>query len=41
MVCSLTLGKEKYKDVQPQVEALIMESEKLRTEMAGPHPEGH
>ena len=33
MVCSLTLGKEKYKDVQPQVEALIMESEKLRTEM--------
>jgi formiminotetrahydrofolate cyclodeaminase len=33
MVCSLTLGKEKYKDVQPQVEALIKESEKLRTEM--------
>jgi formiminotetrahydrofolate cyclodeaminase len=33
MVCSLTLGKEKYKDVQPQVEALIRESEKLRAEM--------
>jgi len=33
MVCSLTLGKEKYKDVQPQVEALIKESEKLRAEM--------
>jgi len=33
MVCSLTLGKEKYKDVQPQVEALIKESEELRVEM--------
>ncbi|MEK6743158.1 MAG: cyclodeaminase/cyclohydrolase family protein [Nitrospirota bacterium] len=33
MVCSLTLGKEKYKDVQLQVEALIKESEKLRIEM--------
>jgi len=33
MVCSLTLGKEKYKEVQPQVEALIKESEKLRNEM--------
>lgn len=33
MVCSLTLGKEKYKDVQPQIEALIKESEKLRAEM--------
>jgi len=33
MVCSLTLGKEKYKDVQPRVEALIKESEKLRIEM--------
>ena len=33
MVCSLTLGKEKYKDVQPQVEALIKESEQLRAEM--------
>jgi len=33
MVCSLTLGKEKYKDVQPQVEALIKESEKLRQEI--------
>jgi formiminotetrahydrofolate cyclodeaminase len=33
MVCGLTLGKEKYKDVQPQVEALVKESEKLRIEM--------
>jgi formiminotetrahydrofolate cyclodeaminase len=33
MVCSLTLGKEKYKDVQPQIEALIKESELLRSEM--------
>ncbi|MHB8845387.1 MAG: cyclodeaminase/cyclohydrolase family protein [Nitrospirota bacterium] len=33
MVCGLTLGKEKYKDVQPQVEALVRESEKLRAEM--------
>ena len=33
MVCSLTLGKEKYKDVQPQIEALIKESESLRSEM--------
>jgi formiminotetrahydrofolate cyclodeaminase len=33
MVCSLTLGKEKYKDVQPQIEALIKESEDLRKEM--------
>src|SRR5512135_1897411 len=33
MVCSLTLGKEKYKDVQPQIEALIKESEQLRAEM--------
>lgn len=33
MVCGLTLGKEKYKDVQPQVEALVRESEKLRQEM--------
>jgi formiminotetrahydrofolate cyclodeaminase len=33
MVCGLTLGKEKYKDVQPQVEALVKESEKLRAEM--------
>ena len=33
MVCSLTLGKEKYKDVQPQIEALIKESEKLRADM--------
>jgi len=33
MVCSLTLGKEKYKEVQPQVEALLKESEKLRQEI--------
>ena len=33
MVANLTLGKEKYKDVQPQVETLLKESEKLRTEM--------
>jgi methenyltetrahydrofolate cyclohydrolase len=33
MVSSLTLGKEKYKDVQPRIEALFNESEKLRIEM--------
>ncbi len=33
MVANLTLGKEKYKDVQPQVEALLKESEKLRSDM--------
>ncbi len=33
MVASLTIGKEKYKDVQPQVEALLKESEKLRVEL--------
>ncbi len=33
MVCSLTLGKEKYKDVQPQIEALLKESETLRLDM--------
>ncbi len=33
MVSNLTLGKEKYKDVQPQIEILLAESEKLRTEM--------
>ncbi len=33
MVANLTLGKEKYKDVQPQIEALLKESEKLRAEM--------
>ncbi|HEX9021975.1 MAG TPA: cyclodeaminase/cyclohydrolase family protein [Nitrospirota bacterium] len=33
MVASLTLGKEKYKDVQPQIEQLLRESEKLRTEL--------
>ncbi len=33
MVANLTLGKEKYKDVQPQIETLLKESEKLRGEM--------
>ncbi len=33
MVSNLTLGKDKYKDVQPQIEALLKESEKLRIEM--------
>ena len=33
MVANLTLGKEKYKDVQPQIEQLLKESEKLRTEL--------
>ena len=33
MVSNLTLGKEKYKDVQTQIEALLKESEKLRSDM--------
>jgi formiminotetrahydrofolate cyclodeaminase len=33
MVANLTLGKEKYKDVQPQIEQLLKESEKLRQEL--------
>lgn len=33
MVGNLTLGKEKYKDVQPQIEVLIADAEKLRGEM--------
>jgi formiminotetrahydrofolate cyclodeaminase len=33
MVSNLTLGKEKYKDVQPQVEQLLKESEALRQQM--------
>ncbi len=33
MVSNLTLGKDKYKDVQLQIEALLKESEKLRAEM--------
>jgi formiminotetrahydrofolate cyclodeaminase len=33
MVANLTLGKEKYKDVQPQIEQLLKESEKLRAEL--------
>lgn len=33
MVSNLTLGKEKYQDVQSQIEALLQESEKLRAEL--------
>jgi formiminotetrahydrofolate cyclodeaminase len=33
MVANLTLGKEKYKDVQQQVEELLKESEQVRAEM--------
>jgi methenyltetrahydrofolate cyclohydrolase len=33
MVANLTLNKEKYKDVQPQIEVLVKNSEKLRREM--------
>ncbi|MDH4161101.1 MAG: cyclodeaminase/cyclohydrolase family protein [Nitrospirota bacterium] len=33
MVGNLTLGKDKYKDVQSQIEALLDDSEKLRIEM--------
>jgi methenyltetrahydrofolate cyclohydrolase len=33
MVANLTLNKEKYKDVQPQIEVLVKNSEKLRGEM--------
>ncbi len=33
MVSNLTLGKEKYKDVQPRIEQLLRESEKLRAEL--------
>ncbi|HUJ18749.1 MAG TPA: cyclodeaminase/cyclohydrolase family protein [Nitrospirota bacterium] len=33
MVANLTLGKEKYKDVQPRIEALLKESEMVRTGM--------
>jgi methenyltetrahydrofolate cyclohydrolase len=32
MVSNLTLGKEKYKDVQPKIEALLREAETLRGE---------
>jgi glutamate formiminotransferase/formiminotetrahydrofolate cyclodeaminase len=35
MVSNLTLGKEKYLSVQPQIEVLLKESEKLREEMQG------
>ncbi len=35
MVSNLTLGKEKYLSVQPQIEVLLKESEKLRDEMQG------
>lgn len=33
MVANLTTGKEKYSDVQPQIEVLLKESEQLRSEM--------
>jgi len=33
MVGNLTLGKEKYKEVQPQIEELLKASEKLRSEL--------
>ena len=33
MVANLTLGKEKYKDAQPQIEALLKESEELRGDL--------
>ena len=33
MVSNLTLNKEKYKDVQPQIEVLLKNSEKLRHDM--------
>jgi methenyltetrahydrofolate cyclohydrolase len=35
MVANLTLGKEKYADVQDQVEELLASSEKLRTDLQG------
>jgi formiminotetrahydrofolate cyclodeaminase len=35
MVANLTLGKEKYKDVQPQIEALLKESEEVRGDLQG------
>lgn len=35
MVANLTLGKEKYADVQGQVEELLASSEKLRDELQG------
>ncbi len=33
MVSNLTLGKEKYQSVQPQIETLLKESEKLRADL--------
>jgi len=33
MVASLTTGKEKYKDVQPQIDDLLKKSEKVRAEL--------
>ncbi len=35
MVANLTLDKVKYQVVQPQIKALLNESEKLRAEMQG------
>jgi formiminotetrahydrofolate cyclodeaminase len=33
MVCNLTLGKDKYKDVQPRIEELVKASEQLRLDL--------
>src|SRR5512135_1118477 len=33
MVCSLTLGKEKYKDVEPDIERIFARSEALRNRL--------
>src|SRR5512145_338698 len=33
MVSNLTLGKDKYKDVQSQIESLLKDSEKVRLDM--------
>jgi formiminotetrahydrofolate cyclodeaminase len=35
MVCNLTLGKEKYADVQEDIQALLAQSEALRKELVG------
>ena len=35
MVCNLTLGKKGYEGVQPDIEALLAQSEALRREMVG------
>lgn len=35
MVCNLTVGKEKYADVQEEIKALLAQSEALRKELVG------